>query len=77
VSLLMSTSDGPNDYIHHGTVEYSLDGQQWQPLGNGSTAELVVHAPPGTLARFVRYRATADNDGDWLAVREFAVAVDG
>lgn len=77
VSLLMSSADGPDDYVHHGTLEYSLDGQQWQPLGTGSTAELTVQAPPGTVARFVRYRATADNGGDWLAVREFAVAVDG
>jgi hyaluronoglucosaminidase len=74
VAVQMGTPSGPDDYIRAGLLEYSVDGVTWTPLGKGTTAALAKEvAPPGTQARYVRLRATADNDGYWVAIREFTV----
>ncbi|MGH3377473.1 MAG: discoidin domain-containing protein, partial [Actinoallomurus sp.] len=62
---------------HAGTLEYSADGTSWTTLATGTTAEVRATAPKGTTARYVRYRATAGNDGFWCVVREFQVSVPG
>jgi hyaluronoglucosaminidase len=75
VTVLMGTPDGPDDYIHSGTLEYSVDGASWEPLTNGSAPEITAAAPAGTTARYVRYRSVVDNGPNWVAVREFTVGV--
>jgi hyaluronoglucosaminidase len=77
VAVLMGKSGSPTDYVHAGTLEYSADGASWTTLTTGTTAEVRATAPAGATARFVRYRATADNDGYWCVVREFQVSVPG
>ena len=77
VAVLMGKPGSPDDYLHAGTLEYSADGSAWTPLTTGTTAEVRATAPQGTRARYVRYRATAGNDGFWCVVREFQVSVPG
>lgn len=75
IALLMGKSGSPNDFLHSGVLEWSADGSAWNELTRGTTAEVRVVAPEGTRARYVRYRALADNPSYWLVVREFAVQV--
>lgn len=75
VAVLMTKPGSPNDYIREGVLEYSVDGQTWETLTTGSTPEVRATAPEGSKARYVRYRATADNGSYWLVVREFTVQV--
>ncbi|MFF5112066.1 discoidin domain-containing protein [Streptosporangium sp. NPDC000509] len=72
VRLLMGKPSSPDDYIHAGTLESSADGVTWKQLATGTTAEIRVTAPEGTLARYVRYRATSAGNHR-LVVREFTV----
>ncbi|GAA3202280.1 beta-N-acetylglucosaminidase domain-containing protein [Nonomuraea helvata] len=74
ITLLMGKPGSPNDYLHAGALEVSRDGVAWTRLATGTTAEVKVAAPAGTVARYVRYRATAANS-TWLVVREFTVQV--
>jgi hyaluronoglucosaminidase len=76
VALLMGKPSSPNDYIHAGTLESSADGVTWTSLATGTAAEVRATAPEGTVARYVRYRATAPNS-NWVVVREFTVGVTG
>ncbi|MBE1562841.1 beta-N-acetylglucosaminidase domain-containing protein [Nonomuraea africana] len=76
IAVLMGKPSSPNDYIRSGVLEYSLDGQSWNRLTSGSTAEVRARAPEGTLARYVRYRSAGAQDY-WLVVREFTVATLG
>ncbi|CUM38854.1 hypothetical protein BN2537_6673 [Streptomyces venezuelae] len=58
-------------------VEHSLDGTDWQPLGELSGGpDTVLTAPAGTRARYVRLRTTEAQTGleTWLTVREFRVS---
>jgi len=74
VTIHMSKSGSPNDYIHVGVLEYSVDGSTWQPAGTFLNAPSVsATLPPGTQARYVRLRSTAVQDY-WVVVREFTVA---
>lgn len=73
IAVLMGKSTSPNDYIHSGVLEHSTDGQSWTELTRATTAE--VRATAATSARYVRYRALADNPSYWLVVREFSVQV--
>jgi hyaluronoglucosaminidase len=73
----MGKTGSPNDYVHAGTLEHSADGASWTTLATGTTAEVHATAPAGATARYVRYRATAGNDGFWCVVREFRVSVPG
>jgi len=75
VEVLMGTPDSPDDYIHAGTLECSLDGVSWEPLASGSTPEVTATAPADLTARYLRYRSVADNGANWVAVREFTVQV--
>lgn len=76
LSLLMARSASPGDYIQQGVLEYSLDGTTWTALTQAQSATVEFSAAAGTQARFVRYRATADNPGgQWLIVREFSAEV--
>lgn len=74
VEILMGKPSSPNDYIHDGTLEYSVDGDTWHSLASGTTAEVRTTAPEGTVARYVRYRSLTNSDY-WLVVREFDVEV--
>jgi hyaluronoglucosaminidase len=73
IAVLMAKPTSPQDYIHSGVLEYSTDGQTWTELTRATTAE--VRFTADVTARFVRYRALADNPSYWLVVREFAVEV--
>ncbi|HTI23953.1 MAG TPA: beta-N-acetylglucosaminidase domain-containing protein [Kutzneria sp.] len=77
VTVTMSKSDSPDDYLHSGVLEYSGDGRGWQAVQSfaGTTT---VHAdlPAGTTARYIRLRATGTQT-NWVVVREFAVTGPG
>ncbi|TCO28171.1 hyaluronoglucosaminidase [Kribbella steppae] len=73
IAVLMGKSGSPEDYIHSGALEYSVDGSSWTELTRATTAE--VRFTADTTARYVRYRALADNPSFWLVVREFSVQV--
>ncbi|HSK32788.1 MAG TPA: discoidin domain-containing protein, partial [Propionicimonas sp.] len=76
ISLQMARDASPGDYFHQGTLEYSVDGSTWTPLISAEAAVVETTAPAGTEARYVRYRATADNvPANWASVREFQVEV--
>jgi hyaluronoglucosaminidase len=76
IAVLMGKSSSPNDYIHSGALEYSLDGTRWTELTRATTAEVRATAPAGTTARYVRYRSLSASDY-WLVVREFSVETIG
>jgi hyaluronoglucosaminidase len=76
IAVLMGKPSSPNDFIHSGALEYSVDGTRWTELARGTTAEVRATAPAGTTARYVRYRALTSNDY-WLVVREFSVEAIG
>ncbi|MFH8682155.1 beta-N-acetylglucosaminidase domain-containing protein [Streptomyces lydicus] len=74
VTLTMGKSGSPEDYLHHGVLEYSSDHKTWRRLAAfDGRPEVTVEPPAGTTARYVRARATQGQD-NWLVVREFAVA---
>lgn len=60
VALAMGKPGSTEDYLHHGVLEYSADGQSWQQLTAFSgKPDVTATAPAGTKARYVRARATA------------------
>ncbi|GLZ82019.1 hypothetical protein Afil01_68260 [Actinorhabdospora filicis] len=72
IALLMGKDDRPGDFVHEGVLERSRDGTSWTRLTASDEAE--VRADAGEAeARYIRYRATADNTAEWVVVREFAV----
>ncbi|MFJ9847799.1 beta-N-acetylglucosaminidase domain-containing protein [Streptomyces sp. NPDC101150] len=74
VTLAMGKSGSPDDYLHHGVLEYSADREHWHPLAAfDGKAEVTAEPPAGARARYVRARATQAQD-NWLVVREFTVA---
>ncbi|MFI1737854.1 beta-N-acetylglucosaminidase domain-containing protein [Streptomyces sioyaensis] len=74
VTLAMGKSDSPDDYLHHGVLEYSSDHTHWRQLAAfDGKAEVTAVPPAGTKARYVRARATRAQD-NWLVVREFTVS---
>ncbi|GAB2645611.1 beta-N-acetylglucosaminidase domain-containing protein [Kribbella swartbergensis] len=73
IAVLMGKATSPRDYIHSGVLEYSTDGETWTELTRATTAE--VRFTADVTARYVRYRALADNPSYWLVVREFAIEV--
>jgi hyaluronoglucosaminidase len=77
VTVRMGRSEKPDDYLHAGALECSADGASWISLATATTAEVRATAPDGTIARYVRHRATAGNDGFRCVVREFRVNVLG
>jgi hyaluronoglucosaminidase len=73
ILLQMGSAASPDDYLHQGVLEISADGTTWFPIPASSGTLVRATAPQGATARYVRYRATADNDPYWVAVREFTV----
>ncbi|WP_432001261.1 beta-N-acetylglucosaminidase domain-containing protein [Streptomyces sioyaensis] len=74
VTLSMGKSDSPDDYLHHGVLEYSSDHTTWRQLATfDGKAEVTAVPPAGATARYVRARATRAQD-NWLVVREFTVS---
>ena len=73
VSIQGGDAASPNDYIHVGTLEYSVDGVNWTSAGT-FTNQPTINAtlPAGTQARYVRLRAT-ESDGYWVKIHEFTV----
>jgi hyaluronoglucosaminidase len=77
VTIHMGKSGSPNDYVHVGVLEYSLDGVSWRAAGTFlNTPSILATLPAGTQARYVRLRATAGQDY-WVVVREFTVGGPG
>ncbi|MFF0341352.1 discoidin domain-containing protein [Kribbella sp. NPDC004875] len=76
IAVLMGKASSPNDYIHSGALEYSVDGSRWAELTRSTAAEVRFTAPAGTTARYVRYRSLTASDF-WLVVREFSVETVG
>ncbi|MGW7681667.1 beta-N-acetylglucosaminidase domain-containing protein [Kribbella sp. NPDC054772] len=76
IAVLMGKTSSPNDYIHSGALEYSVDGTRWTELTRATTADVRFTAPAGTTARYVRYRSLTASDF-WLVVREFSVETIG
>ena len=73
VDITMSKPTSPNDYIHHGVLEYSADGSSWTTVTAVSNQPHVTAAlPSGPKARYVRLRATAAQS-NWVVVDEFSV----
>ncbi|HEY3716650.1 MAG TPA: beta-N-acetylglucosaminidase domain-containing protein [Jatrophihabitantaceae bacterium] len=73
VQIDMSKPTSPDDYVHVGVLEYSVDGTTWKPAGTFlNTPSVSATLPPGTQARYVRLRNTAGQD-NWVVVREFTV----
>jgi hyaluronoglucosaminidase len=74
VSIHMSKSTSPNDYIHGGVLEYSADGTHWAGAGTYvDTPDIEATLPAGAQARYVRLRDTGNQDY-WVVVREFTVS---
>ena len=71
VSLQMSVSNHPTDYITDGVIEYSIDGVTYTKLCDldGSTS-LETDTP--FTARYLRLRVTA-NQAHWAIIAEFGV----
>lgn len=64
------------DMIYNAEIEVSGDGSNWTSLGQFTNqAEITAKAPAGTMARYVRLKATAANgNGAWVQIREFQVS---
>ncbi|MEV8565438.1 beta-N-acetylglucosaminidase domain-containing protein [Streptomyces sp. NPDC051322] len=74
ISLDMGAPGATGDIIEHGELEYSADGRHWTPLtAFDKTADVSFQPAGGVTARYVRARATADQDA-LLAVRSFEVS---
>ncbi len=74
VSLLMGTTGRPDDYAAAGQMEYSVDGENWRPLGKetrGANVVLDLQDAP-IRARMIRYRIT-ERRVNWMALAEFTV----
>lgn len=72
VQVLMSKSGSVSDYIHHGVLEYSVDGANWTKLADLKEQAEINVAVDNQKARFVRIRVT-DTQTFWVVVREFIV----
>lgn len=75
VTLAMGAPGAESHVIEQGVLEYSADGEHWTAFAafSGGHREVTATPPAGTRARYVRARATADQDA-LVAVRTFAVA---
>lgn len=76
--ILQGRDDDDHDIFHKGILEYSLDGDEWEELGEEQSGHLVEAKDVNVEARYVRYRLThagvPDGKPDlWTAVREFSV----
>ncbi|MDO4791905.1 MAG: beta-N-acetylglucosaminidase domain-containing protein [Buchananella hordeovulneris] len=64
------------DMIHHGVVEVSANGSQWQSVGTITRQGLAtIQLETAVDARYVRLRAEQNNPGgQWVKIREFQVS---
>lgn len=76
IELLMGTGEKSADYIHHGVLEYSLDGENWIALTEKHNQAEIQAETEGIEARYIRFRATEDQVS-WVQVREFDVKLEG
>ncbi|WP_404452120.1 beta-N-acetylglucosaminidase domain-containing protein [Virgibacillus necropolis] len=76
IELLMGTGGKSADYIHHGVMEYSTDGENWTALTEKHNQAEIQVETEGIEARYVRFRAT-ENQNNWVQVREFDVKIEG
>lgn len=72
VQVLMGKSGSVNDYVHHGVLEYSVDGAKWIKLADLSEKAEINVPVDNQKARFIRIRVT-DTQTPWVVVREFTV----
>ncbi|MFD0616256.1 beta-N-acetylglucosaminidase domain-containing protein [Paenibacillus sp. GCM10027629] len=72
VQVLMSKSGSVNDYVHHGVLEYSVDGANWTQLATLEEKSEISVPLDNQKARFVRIRVTGTQEY-WVIVREFIV----
>ncbi|HEX7065229.1 MAG TPA: discoidin domain-containing protein, partial [Bacillales bacterium] len=79
IELLMGSTAGsvprPDDYIHHGVLQYSRTGRIWRTIMQGDEQREIRLDLDGIKARYIRYKATA-NQNNWVQVREFQVVSD-
>ena len=77
VTVRMGAGDGgvaADDYLHHAVLEYSTGDGGWQRVGAYQDRKLIQAVlPAGTVARYLRLRATATQTSA-VAVSEFSVA---
>ncbi|NOV03944.1 beta-N-acetylhexosaminidase [Paenibacillus sp. LMG 31457] len=72
VQVFMGKSGSLSDYIHHGILEYSVDGSTWTKLATLEEQSEINVPVDNQKARFVRIRVT-DTQNFWVIVREFKV----
>ncbi|GHH97904.1 beta-N-acetylglucosaminidase domain-containing protein [Neobacillus kokaensis] len=75
VQLLMGAKATSKDYIRQGILEYSTDGKNWSTIVKGDNELEIQVSDLNIKARYIRYRATADQT-QWVQVREFQVISD-
>ncbi|MGL5244207.1 MAG: beta-N-acetylglucosaminidase domain-containing protein [Sarcina sp.] len=78
IIIVQGRNDNDHDRFHKGILEYSVDGENWTPIGEERTGIRIGEENLNIEARYVRYRATyAGIPGGkpdlWTAVREFTV----
>ncbi|WP_171686528.1 beta-N-acetylglucosaminidase domain-containing protein [Paenibacillus planticolens] len=78
VDILQGRTDTDFDIFQKGILEYSIDGQNWTPIGAERSGFHIAVSELDLKARYVRYRLThAGIPGGkpdlWTAVREFTV----
>ncbi|MER5641953.1 beta-N-acetylglucosaminidase domain-containing protein [Kitasatospora sp. NPDC002227] len=84
VTVLMgSWGNGPDaasaadDYLHDGVLEYTTGEGGWKQLAKvHNQKNVTATAPPGTVAKAVRLRATASQKTG-MAVRDFSITAPG
>ncbi|ASK62202.1 hypothetical protein CFK37_08530 [Virgibacillus phasianinus] len=78
IRILQGRNDGDHDIFQKGILEYSVDGENWETIGDEQTGYLVEADDLDVEARYIRYRLThAGVPGGkpdlWTAVREFTI----
>lgn len=81
IRILQGRNDEDHDIFQKGTLEYSVDGENWKVIGEERTGYLIEAGDLDVDARYVRYRLThAGVPGGkpdlWTAVREFTINAD-
>lgn len=78
ISIVQGRTDTDHDIFQRGILEYSINGQDWSPIGDERSGVKISASGLSIEASMVRYRLThAGIPGGkpdlWTAVREFAV----
>lgn len=74
INLVMGNAKKKEDFPAAGQMEFSVDGETWEPIGDqsiGARVPVDLNATP-VKARMVRYRITQPNE-KWTAITEFTV----